>query len=297
MAKLVQAPLMAVDAIVVNYNAGESLQACVQSLFDSTIKPEVKVLDNASSDGSAENLRNLYGSFPGLQVLMNPENIGFARAVNSVAKDSTADFLLVINPDCILSQNALELMVGALNEDPEAALAAPAVYNTRGRLEKAAFRHFPNPWNSLLTISGLSRLGRWVPAFEGVAIDASKLPASNTRAEAVSGACMLIRRSAMQQLGFLDEAYGLHCEDLDLMYRLSEAGWFSVLVPSASAVHEQGVSSRSRPVWVLRQKHLGMARFFEKFQAPQHSFPVRWLVHGGIWLHFLVKLPIVLLRK
>ena len=172
---------MSIDAIVVNYNAGDSLQACVQSLLNGTIKPSVRVLDNASTDGSAESLRNLYGNLPGLEILMNPENIGFARAVNHAAMNSRADYLLVINPDCTVAPGALQLLVEALNADPEAAIAAPAVRDTRGRIEKAALRRFPNPWNSLLTITGLSRLDRWIPAFQGVAVDAANWPSSNCR--------------------------------------------------------------------------------------------------------------------
>lgn len=296
-APLVHARLMSVDAIVVNYNAGESLLACVQSLLSGTIKPAVKVQDNASSDGSAEKLRSLYGNVPGLEILMNPQNLGFARAVNRAASMSQADYLLVINPDCTLSQDALQRMVEALEADPQAAIAAPAVRDIEGKIEKASLRRFPRPWNSFLTVTGLSRMGRRLPAFKGVVVEPANWPSVTSRVEAVSGACMLIRRSSFDEVGHFDEAYGLHCEDLDLMYRFSQSGWHCLLVPAAAAVHEQGVSSRSRPLWVHRQKHLGMARFFDKFQASDHAFPARWLVHAGIWLHFLFKLPWAILRK
>lgn len=99
----------------------------------------------------------------------------------------------------------------------------------------------------------------------------------------------------------MDEAYGLHCEDLDLMFRLRRSGGYCVFVPQAQAEHAQGVSSSSRPLWVHWQKHHGMQRFFLKNQAPGYAVPWRWLlslpVLAGIWLRFTLRLPIVLLRR
>jgi GT2 family glycosyltransferase len=103
---------------------------------------------------------------------------------------------------------------------------------------------------------------------------------------------MLIRKAPFLEAGGMDEAYGLHCEDLDLMYRMNERGHLCLFVPAARVFHQQGVSSRTRPVWVHWQKHLGMQRFFRKFQADNYIFPVRWLVTAGIWSRFLLKLPL-----
>jgi len=191
----------------------------------------------------------------------------------------------------------LRLLKEALDENPGAALAAPAVRDSRGRLEKAAVRQFPDPWNSLVTLLGLWRLGRWIPWLKGVPLRPDPSSAGPVVAEAVSGACMLIRREPVLEMGMLDEEYGLHCEDLDLMYRLHEAGWDCLYLAAADAVHEQGVSSRSRPMWVHLQKHRGMARFFGKFQADRYMFPLRWLVHAGIWMHYVFTLPLAWMRK
>ena len=123
------------------------------------------------------------------------------------------------------------------------------------------------------------------------------LPDEVTPAEAVSGACMLVRRSAFLAAGCMDPRYGLHCEDLDLMYRLRQGGWHCLYVPQARAVHQQGLSSRSRPWWVHWQKHRGMQRFFVKFQARSHPWPLRWAVIAGIWTRFALSLPPILLRN
>lgn len=288
---------MTIAAIIVNYNAGETLQRCVNALLKNTEHTNLTVIDNASSDGSAENLRNLYGDHQGIEFLFNPSNLGFAPAVNALARRSTADWLLILNPDCILAPETLSRLKAALVNDPGAGLAGPAVHDKDGRIQRASLRRFPDPWKSLMTASGLWRLGQWFPVFHGVEVDVAKLTGDAEICEAVSGACMLIRRSALEAVGFLDEAYAMHCEDLDLMFRLQQQGWHCLYVPQASSVHQQGLSSRSRPTWVHFQKHRGMTRFFKKFQAKTTFLPLRMLVYAGIWLRFMILWPLVLIRR
>ncbi len=288
---------MSIATIIVNYNAGEMLQQCVLALIKSTEHSKITVVDNASSDRSAENLHNLYGNHQGIQFLFNPSNLGFGPAVNAVARRSDADWILILNPDCILEHDALGKLKEALVNDPNAGLAGPAVRDDCGQIQRATVRRFPDPWKSLMTASGLWRLGKWFPAFHGVEVDATKIKGDPEICEAVSGACMLLRRSAFEAVGFMDEEYAMHCEDLDLMYRLRDQGWHCLYVPQASSVHQQGLSSRSRPGWVHFQKHRGMARFFKKFQADSTFFPIRMLVYAGIWLRFIILWPLVLIRR
>lgn len=288
---------MTVATIIVNYNAGETLQQCVTALLESTVATKVILIDNASSDGSAEQLHTLYGNQQDVEFLFNTTNPGFAPAVNTAARDLDADWVLILNPDCILEPDTLGRLKDALESDTSAALAGPAVHDENGQIQRATLRRFPGPWRSLMTASGLWRLGKWFPVFHGVEVDISKLTSDTIICDAVSGACMLLRRSALEEAGFLDEEYGLHCEDLDLMFRLKENGWHCLFVPQASCVHKQGLSSRSRPTWVHFQKHRGMARFFGKFQAKSTFLPIRILVYAGIWLRFLISWPLVLIRR
>lgn len=288
---------MSIDTIIVNYNAGDALQRCVNALRTGTRHSRIFVVDNASDDGSAERLRNLYGDHAGIEFLFNPTNPGFARAVNPVARRSQADWILVLNPDCIVEAETLERLCSALQHAPQAALAGPAVRDAKGRMQRATVRRFPTPWKSLVTATGLWRLGRWFPFFTGIEVDASLLGQQAVACDAVSGACMLIRREALEDVGFMDEHYTLHCEDLDLMYRLQLKGWQCLFVPGAGSVHYQGLSSRKRPGWVHFQKHRGMARFFRKFQAASTFLPFRWLVYTGIWLRFVVLWPLALIRR
>jgi GT2 family glycosyltransferase len=288
---------MTVATIIVNFNAGETLQQCVMALLESEESVSVVLVDNASSDGSAQKLQKEMENQKGIEFLFNSANLGFAPAVNAAARHLDADWILILNPDCIVEPETLGRLKTALENDSSAGLAGPAVRDETGRIQRATLRRFPSPWRSLMTASGLWRLGKRFPVFHGVEVDISESASDTIIGDAVSGACMLVRRSALEEAGFLDEEYALHCEDLDLMYRLKQQGWHCLFVPQASCVHKQGLSSRSRPTWVHFQKHRGMARFFGKFQASSTFLPLRILVYAGIWLRFLISWPLILIRR
>ena len=286
-----------VEVIIVNFNAGDALTRCVQSVFAQQTPVHLIIVDNASSDDSIASLQNAIGSPENVVFIANGENLGFATAVNAAARnlEKAGQYVLILNPDCEMLPGSLAALGSALDDDPQAALAGPAVVDRNGRVMRGTLRRFPDPWNSFLTFSGLWRLGRWVPALKGIEMS-GQLPADTAQAEAVSGACMMLRKSVFIELGCMDGAYGLHCEDLDLMYRIHQGEFHNLFVPSARVFHQQGISSSSRPLWVHWQRHLGMQRFFLKFQAEFTNFPLRWLVITGIWLRFAVKLPLVWFR-
>lgn len=283
--------------VIINYNAGDALLRSVAAVLASDQALRLIVADNASTDGSAEKLRHRYTGEDRLELRQNAHNLGFARAVNACARSVVEPFLLILNPDCELAPGALAEMTKALQQDPRAALAAPRVVDSQGRVLRGTWRAFPEPWKALMTASGLWRLGRWLPRWRGVESAAGELPQETCRAEAVSGACMLVRTGLFRQLGGFDEAFGLHFEDLDLMYRLRRRQHYCLYVPAASAIHHPGTSSRGRPWWVHRQKHLGMQRFFHQHYAGHYSRLGRCVMIVGIWLHYVLTLPLVWLRR
>jgi GT2 family glycosyltransferase len=287
-----------IDVIVVNYNAGEALTRCVQSVLDQQAPVRIMLVDNASKDSSIEQLERSISLPEVVRVRLNSKNLGFARAINEAVGQLAEEtrYLLILNPDCEMLPGSLKALCAALDNDPLSALAGPVVVDFEGRPMRGTLRRFPDPRSSLLTFSGLWRLGRWFPLFKGVE-NLDPLPTDTSQAEAVSGACMLLRKSEFLAAGCMDGDYGLHCEDLDLMYRLRQRGLHCLLVPSARVFHAQGLSSASRPGWVHWQKHRGMQRFFVKFQAGQISLPLRYLVIAGIWIRFAVTLPLVWFRN
>lgn len=287
---------MAVTAIVVNYNAGDLLGDCVQSLVANHVT-DIRVVDNASTDRSFERLAGRFAGAAGVQLLANPVNRGFGPAVNDQLPAVKTPYLLVINPDCRLEDGALRALSAAMDNAPQAGLAGPRVLDARGKLEAAACRYFPTPRRALMTATGLSRLAGRFPSLAGVTDPAAGALTAVTEVEATSGACMLIRTDAFRALGGFDEDYRLHCEDLDLMYRLRQAGWRILFVPLATAVHVKGVSSASRPLWVHRQKHRGLSRFFRLHLAEGSGWPSRMLFQLGLWTHWLLLWPLQWVRR
>lgn len=283
--------------IIINFNAGEALLACVDSVLATREDLTAVVADNQSSDRSIEILRSRYGSAPRLGILENPLNLGFGRAVNACARTATEPFLLILNPDCELFPDTLRLLRQALEHDSQAALSAPILINQAGKPMRGNLRRLPNAWKSLMTGTGLWRLSRWIPGFAGVEISPAGYPADISMAEAVSGACMLVRTEVFRSLGGFDEQFSMHFEDLDLMARIQQAGMHCLLVPQARAVHQAGLSSASRPLWVHRQKHRGMQRYFRKHVFPRSGLVSRLFISSANWLHYVLGLPFALLRQ
>lgn len=283
--------------IIINYNAGQALLRCVASVLATREPLNIVVVDNQSSDGSCEVLRSRFGSAPRLSILENPVNLGFGPAVNACASTATEPFLLILNPDCELFPQTLRQLREALERDESAALAAPRIVDAKGKVMRGTLRRLPDPWRALMTGSGMSRLAEWFPVFSGVEVPAKAFPQQTRQAEAVSGACMLVRTEVFRSLGGFDESFTMHFEDLDLMARIRQIGMHCLLVPQVNAIHQSGVSSASRPLWVHRQKHLGLQRYFHKHGNGHHGAISRYLVTAANWLHYLLGLPFALFRQ
>lgn len=277
---------MQVDIGIVNYNAGQHLRTCVERLLGSSTVGHVYIIDNASDDGSLANVQEKAGCADRLTIIRNDRNYGFARAVNQFLKQTDADYLLILNPDCVAAQDTVSRVYTAMEADPKAGMAGCLLLNPDGTEQRGGRRNIPDPASSLKRIFyGRAR------AHRGFDLVNTPLPPHVVEVEAISGAFMLVRRAALMDVGPMDEGYFLHCEDLDWCMRFRQKGWKILFVPHATAVHQQGISSRSRPLFVLWHKHRGMWRFYRKFYLLQHSSPFNVLVWLGIWAQFGFLMP------
>lgn len=272
---------MAVQVGIVNYNAGAYLDRCVQALLNSPLVGDVYIVDNASSDDSLLRLEG--GNFPTgkVHVIRNDRNHGFAHGVNQFLISASAEYLLILNPDCLINSRAIATVCGILDSDPEIGMVGCLLLNPDGTEQRGGRRKFPDPWSSLKRVIG----GR-VNAERGFDLVNTPLPDHPVEVEAISGAFMLVRRAALEKVGPMDEGYFLHCEDLDWCMRFRQKGWKIMFVPSVSVIHYQGASSKTRPVFVLWHKHRGMWRFYRKFYQARYPMPFNALVWTGIWARF-----------
>ncbi len=293
---------MTAQIIIVNYNSGAWLARSVASAVDKS-DAKVTVVDNASTDNSIELAqREVDHHAERVSWVLNSENLGFAAANNQVLNALTDqgddDFAVLMNPDCELHSDTLTLMFDAFNEHPEFGLASCRILNEDGTLQATCRRKFPTPWSALVRMLQLNRLLPNNPKFAnfdyGNTVDQSE---SASQVEAISGAFMVVRGSALQQVGPLDEGYFMHCEDLDWCKRFALEGWAVGFVPEAAVLHAKGVSSKSRPIGVLWTLHKGMNRFFDKFYAGDTNWLVRWTVKLGIHASFVARAALTLIKS
>jgi GT2 family glycosyltransferase len=274
-----------VSLIIVNYNAGPLLEACVSSGLNQV--EQIIIVDNASSDSSLLRLDALYSRNSKLQIIRNSKNLGFAAACNIGTKAAECRYLLYLNPDCILAPGAVEGLVQTLEARPDVGMVGGLLTDLDGAEQGGARRAVPTPWRSFVRAFGLSRFAnRWPRLFFDFHLHKQPLPDQPIEVEAISGACMLVRREALEDVGPLDEGYFMHCEDLDWCMRFRQKGWQILFVPTAKIVHYLGVCSKSRPIFVEWHKHKGMMRFYRKFFRHQYPGILMWLVGLGVWLRF-----------
>jgi GT2 family glycosyltransferase len=272
-----------ISTIIVNYNAGSFLRNCVDSLINCPLKIEIIIVDNASTDGSLDNLFEV----PSVQIIKNPVNMGFASACNTGARIAAAPFLLFLNPDCFFNPGTLSKLLETLCLDEHSGMAGGLLTNADGSEQAGGRRAIPTPWRSFVRGFGLSRFAdRWPRLFFDFHLHKQPLPEQPIEVEAISGACMLVKREAMQDVGEWDEGYFLHCEDLDLCMRFRQKGWRILFVPAAQINHALGICSKSRPLFVEWHKHKGMMIFYRKFFKHQYPAGLMVLVAAGVWLRF-----------
>lgn len=259
------------------------MRRCVDSLPNCPMEIEIIVVDNASTDGSLDTVAGLAR----VQVVRNSVNTGFAAACNKGISLAAADYLLFLNPDCSFHPGALVEILSHMRQDKKAGMAGGLLVNPDGTEQAGGRRAVPTPWRSFVRVSGLNRFAnRWPKLFFDFHLHKQPLPDRPTEVEAISGACMLVKREAIEDVGLWDEGYFLHCEDLDWCMRFRQKGWKILFVPSARVTHALGACSHSRPVFVEWHKHKGMMRFYRKFFRHQYPGVLMGLVAVGIWLRF-----------
>ncbi len=188
-------------------------------------------------------------------------------------------------------------MLVQIESHSDVGMAGCLIRNLDGTEQAGCRRRIPTPWRTLVRILYVDRLFPNHPKFESVVMHPRPLPEKTEFKEAISGAFMLVRRTAMDEVGLLDEGYFLHCEDLDWYMRFRQKGWKILFVPDVEVIHVKGVCSHARPIRVEWHKHKGMVRFYRKFFRHQYPFVLMWMVVVAVWLHFSVVALIFTLKK
>jgi N-acetylglucosaminyl-diphospho-decaprenol L-rhamnosyltransferase len=266
------------SVVIVSWNTRDLLVQCLESVYADQQAPEfeVWVVDNGSSDGSLELVRQ---RFPQTQVVANDDNLGFARANNQALGQISSPFALLLNSDAVLPSNAIVKLLACMSEHPQAAAVGPLYLNADGSFQ-ASYGNFPTLATELLLLTGLARwlLGLHYPSQPVADMHQPRL------VDWVPGACLLVRMQAMRHVGLLDEGYFFYSEEVDWCYRLRQQGWQVWFVPTVAVTHHLSQSARLASQARLRNLYAGKMRFFSKHYGP---WPALWLKCGllaSLWL-------------
>jgi hypothetical protein len=271
---------MDLSVIIVNYNVRQFLENLLVSLQRAMegLSGEIIVVDNASDDGSVEMVRE---KFPSVCLIPSSSNAGFARANNIALRQSKGDYLLLLNPDTIVQEDTLTVMVRFLREHPAVGLAGCKILNPDGSFQLSCKRSFPTPWVSFTRIFGLSSLfpqSRLFGRYNLTYLDAD----ATYPVDAVSGSFMMISRAAYERVGGLDEAFFMYGEDLDYCFRVQESGLRVYYVHETRIVHFKGESTRRSDLDEIRVFYDAMRIFVRKHFA--RSGPLMFVLSLGISL-------------
>jgi hypothetical protein len=261
------------SVLIVNWNTREMLADCLASVFAHAgeLRLEVIVVDNASTDGSPEMVRE---RFPAVRLITNRENLGFSRANNIGLSLSTGRYVLLLNSDALATPGALPALVQLAEAQPKAALIGARLVNPDGSFQ-ASHTPFPKLWQEFLILSGLGRLlyGRWYPS-RGPEVEKGPQPV-----DYVEGACLLVRREALQQVGGLDDGYFMYAEEVDWCYAMQQMGWQVWYQPRAVIVHYGGGSSRERRTQREADLYKSRVRFFRKYYGAGPTLGLKVLLY------------------
>ena len=274
-----------VSALIVSYNVRELLVDCLRAFFASSDVPvEAVVVDNASRDGSADAVAS---EFPDVKLVRQRKNVGYGRANNIGLQECTGRFVLLLNPDVTVGEGCVGRLADFLLVRPDVGGVSPRLLRPDGTLDLACRRGFPTPSTAFYRLSGLSRVFPRSRRFNRY--NMGHLPETEAHEiDSGTGACLMLRRAALDRVGFFDPDFFMYGEDIDLCFRLKLGGWKVFYLPSATAVHLKGQSTRQSTRRMLYEFHSAMWTFHHKHYAEDMPAFANGLVWASIWARWAV---------
>jgi len=268
--------------VIVSYNTAALLRSCLDSIARSEGlgTAETWVVDNASTDGSAELVA---ADFPWVQLIRSPRNGGYAYANNLALRQARGRRVLLLNPDTEVGPRAIADLLSYLDAHPEVGMVGPKIVRPDGSLDLACRRSFPTPEIAFYRLVGLSHLfprSRRFGRYNLTYLD----PNEEAEIDSGVGACMLVRREAIEQAGLLDERFFMYGEDMDWAYRIKERGWRIRYNPRVAVLHRKGSSSRQQSQRMTLAFYRSMYLFYAKHYRARTIFALDWLIVCGIYL-------------
>jgi len=277
--------------IIVNYRTYKLAKETIESVIkkEHPFSYDIYLVDNASGDGSLEKLGEDFQVEvkDGLiKFIANLENKGFSHANNLAIKESESKYVLLLNSDTLVQGDCLEKCLDYMARDEEIGTLGCKVLLPDGSLDKACRRSFPTVSVSFYRMTGLSKL--FLKSKRFGQYNLTYLDENGTyEVDSLSGAFMLVKRKAIDEIGLLDEDFFMYGEDIDWCYRLKQAGWKVVYHGDPQITHYKGGSGREKKA--LYEFYNAMHLFYDKHYKEEHSAPVTAFVYLGIWSVYGLK--------
>ena len=277
---------MKLSVVIVNYNVRLYAEQCIRSVLRASggMDAEVWLVDNASTDGSVDYLRPL---FPEVHFIANKDNHGFSYANNQAIRQSSGEYVLLLNPDTIVGEDVLRGCVDFLDSHPSVGATGVRMLNADGSFALESRRGIPTPFTSFCKMSGLCSLfpgnrvlGRYYMQYLDPDVEAP--------IEIISGAFNMLRRKALDQIGLLDETFFMYGEDIDLSYRMLEAGWQNYYLP-LNILHYKGESTVKSSYRYVHNFYNAMLIFFNKHYGRRYKL-LGLLVRSAVVLRAMADL-------
>lgn len=261
---------MKLSVVIVSYNVRSYLEECLKSVQEALegIEGEVFVVDNHSDDDSVEIVRQVY---PWVNLIVNLENLGFAKANNQAIRRAQGKYVLLLNPDTVVAQDTFRGVLAFMDEHPKAGSAGVMMCYEDGSRAPESRRAVPTPWVAARKMLGFTK--RYY---------LSDLPWDQPcKIEVVSGAFCLLRHQALKAVGLLDEDFFMYGEDIDLSYRLLKGGWENWYLPYP-IIHYKGKSTQKSDYRYVHVFYQAMLIFFQKHYSHLsfvYSIPVKLAIY------------------
>lgn len=281
------------SVVIVTYFTGPVLRMAIASILEQAGLGELIIVDNGNPTQVTDELRAIAGADTRVRLLSGHGNVGFARGCNMGAVQADCDYLFFLNPDCILPSNALQNMIAAAEQLPDASIVAPLIFYPDGREQSGTRREVLTPWRALVEWGRLYKLAPNHPYFERFNLRDTAIPEQLSSVDVTSGAAMFMHRQLFEELQGFDEAYFLHVEDIDLCVRLLRRGGSAYVNPAVRVTHYVS-SSAASPLRIEWHKANGFRRYFRKHFAGKYPRGLLPLVNTAVMVRYLISLPALL---
>ena len=275
--------------IIVNYNTYHLTKQTITSVLtqNNHLSYEIILVDNGSTDGSIEALEEDFRDDEHIHMIKNIANLGFSKANNMGIKRSRGEYILLLNSDTEVKGDCISLCLKQMEENAHLGALGCKVVLPSGKLDHACKRGFPTPKASLYYFL---KLHKYNPKKFGQ-YDALHLGEDEVgEVDSLTGAFMLMPRRVLDEVGFLDEDFFMYGEDIDLCYRIKEAGYGILYYPEAQIIHYKGGSSKRRRHKVIYDFHQAMWIFYKKHYIKEYNLGINLLVRVGIWMKCSLEL-------